>query len=199
MSKIVKDFIVINNFYSDPYAVRERALNQGLYPFISDIPGQRSFGMPLEESLILKKKFEDILGKSIVNWNTYTGSNSNKEKMNTCFQLVTEGEKTWVHHDSSGWAAVLYLTPEPNPDSGTGLFTHIETGISEWDPKDKSTDFNAHPDRFDTLKWRCNLEVKNQFNRLVLYRGELYHSSMVPGFGNNYVNGRLTQVFFFDV
>ena len=193
-----QDIIVVNNFYKDPYKIRDQALNQGLYPFVNDIPGQRSLGVPLDQSLELKNRFENILGKSIIDWNTYTGTNGRKEKMNTCFQLITDGEKTWTHHDSSGWAAVVYLTPEPNIDSGTGLFTHIPTGISKWDPKDKSTDLNLHEDRFDESKWQCNLEVKNQFNRLILYRGELYHRSMIPGFGNNYINGRLTQVFFFD-
>jgi hypothetical protein len=194
-----KDFIVINNFYEDPYAVREQALNMGMYNFISDIPGQRSSGIPLEQSLELKSRFENILGKSITRWDTFTGTNGRNEKMNTCFQLVTEGEQTWAHHDSSGWAAVVYLNPDPNPDSGTGLFTHIPTGISEWDPEDPNTDLNGHDDKFDDSKWRCNLEIKNQFNRMVLYKGTLYHRSMVPGFGNNYINGRLTQVFFFDV
>lgn len=193
-----QDIIVINNFYEDPYAVREQALNMGLYNFVSDIPGQRSAGVPMEQSLQLKSKFENILDTSISNWNSFTGNHGRTEKMNTCFQLVTEGDRTWTHHDDTSWAAVLYLTPDPNPDSGTGLFTHMSTGISEWNTNDPATDFNQHNDRFDDSKWRCNLEVKNQFNRLVLYRGTLYHRSMVPGFGNNYLNGRLTQVFFFD-
>ncbi len=193
-----KDFIIVNNFYEDPHAIRNQALTMGMYNFISDIPGQRSAGIPLEQSLQLKNRFEKILGTSISRWDTFTGKHGNQEKMNTCFQLVTEGERTWTHHDSSGWAAVVYLQLDPNPDSGTGLFTHIPTGISEWDPNDPSTDLNFHDDKFDETKWRCNLEVKNQFNRMVLYRGTLYHRSMIPGFGNNYINGRLTQVFFFD-
>jgi hypothetical protein len=195
---MMQDFIVINNFYEDPYAIRDQALNVGMYDFISDIPGQRSAGVPLDQSLQLKSKFESIIGKPITRWDTFTGKNGKDEKMNTCFQLVTEGEKTWAHHDATGWAAVVYLTPDADPDSGTGLFTHIPTGISEWDPSDPNTDLNFHDDRFDESKWRCNLEIKNQFNRAVLYRGALYHRSMVPGFGCNYINGRLTQVFFFD-
>jgi hypothetical protein len=198
MSKVTKDIIVVNNFYPDPYAVRERALNQGIYPYISDIPGMRSGGVPDDESLVLKLMFEKILGTSISKWPKWTGKPGKEYQMNTCYQLVPEGERTWVHYDLTQWAGVVYLTPDPNPDSGTGLFTHIESGVSQVDPNDPSTDFNAHLDRFDPSKWRCNLEVKNQFNRLILYRGSYYHSSMVPGFGNNYVNGRLTQVFFFD-
>ena len=174
-----KDFIVVNNFYSDPHAVRKRALSLAPYNFISDIPGQRSVGLDLDQSSIMKSRFEELLGAPITRWDTFTGKLGNKEKMNGCFQLITEGDKSWVHHDSSGWAAVVYLTPNGNPDAGTGLFTHIETGISEWDPCDIATDLNLHPDRFYPEKWRCNLEVKYQFNRMILYRGALYHRSMI--------------------
>jgi hypothetical protein len=38
----------------------------------------------------------------------------------------------------------------------------------------------------------------NVYNRLILYRGTLYHRSMIPGFGDSVETGRLTQVFFFD-
>jgi hypothetical protein len=196
---MLPNLLVIDNFYKDPYKIRDQALNQGMYPYISDIPGMRSPGVPLEQSLELKSKFETILNTPITRWDTFTGTQGNKEKMNTCFQLITEDETSWVHHDSSGWAAVLYLHPDPNPDAGTGLFTHISTGVSRWDPEDPNTDLNLHPDRFDISKWRCNLEIKNQFNRLILYQGALYHRSMIAGFGKNYVDGRLTQVFFFDI
>lgn len=190
------DTIIVNNFYDDPYAVREQALSLGMYPFIFDIPGQRSMGVPDDQSNELKFKIEGILGTPISVWEPYRGGKA--ATMNTCFQLITEGDWSWIHHDDTSWAGVLYLNPDPDPTAGTGLFTHIETGVSEWDPTDPTTDFNTHPDRFDRSKWRCNLEVKNQFNRLVLYRSNQYHDSMIPGFGKNYLDGRLTQVFFFD-
>jgi hypothetical protein len=191
-----KDVIIVNNFYEDPYAIREQILSAGVFPFVNNVPGQRSLGVPDEQSNILRSKIENIIGTPITVWEPYRGGKSTT--MNTCFQLITDGDWSWIHHDDTSWAGVLYLTPDPNPEAGTGLFTHIETGISEWDPKDPATDFNMHPDRFDRSKWRCNLEVKNQFNRLILYKSTYYHDSMIPGFGNNYIDGRLTQVFFFD-
>jgi hypothetical protein len=188
------DIIVINNFYDDPYKIREYALSLR-YPVISEIPGQRSMGVDDELNLELKSKFENILGKSLSQWQPFRKMG---QLENTCFQSINEGETNWVHHDGTDWAAVLYLTPDADPDSGTGLFTHIETGISQFDPTNPTTDLNNHEDRFNDKKWRLNLEIKNQFNRLVLYRGTYYHRSMIAGFGNNYINGRLTQVFFFN-
>jgi len=87
------------------------------------------------------------------------------------FQLCLEGEKTWIHKDKSEWAGVLYLTPNAPIDSGTGIFDKNENLITM---------------------------IGNVYNRLVLYRGDLLHRSIVPGFGDSIENGRLTQVFFFD-
>jgi hypothetical protein len=189
-----QDIIVVNNFYKDPYKIREYALTLH-YPIVSEIPGQRSIGVIDNLNLELKTKFENILGKNLPKWQPFR---KRGQLENTCFQSINEGETNWVHHDNTDWAAVLYLNPDANPNSGTGLFTHIETGISQYDANDPNSDLNNNADRFDLSKWRCNIEVKNQFNRLIIYRGTYYHSSMIAGFGNNYINGRLTQVFFFN-
>jgi hypothetical protein len=194
------DIIIVNNFYEDPDSIRELALNMGVYPFVGGYPGQRSLGVPKELSLQLKSKFEEILGMTITRWETYAGEPGADYYMNTSFQLITDGNQNWVHKDASDWAAVVYLNPDTNPDSGTGLFTHIETGVSQWIDDDPATHlYKTHrDDLYDPSKWRCNLEVKNQYNRMILYKGSYYHRSMIPGFGRNYLEGRLTQVFFFN-
>jgi len=87
------------------------------------------------------------------------------------FQLCLSGESTWIHKDDCDWAGVLYLTPNAPINSGTGIF-----------------DCN---DNLVTM-------VGNLYNRMVFYRGDLYHRSIVPGFGDCMDNGRLTQVLFFD-
>ena len=60
------------------------------------------------------------------------------------------------------------------------------------DPETAPEDFN-HGSIID-------MGAGNVYNRLVLYRGkELYHSSILPGFGDTLETSRLTQTFFFDV
>lgn len=189
--------MIINDFYPDPRKVRKQALSSGLFPYVNEIPGARSKGVPIEESNRLRGIFQDIIGDKITEWHSF-GREPGKNVNNTCFQMINHGETNWVHHDDTSWAGVIYLTPDANPDAGTGLFTHIETGVCQWDPNDPSTELNENEDRFDLSKWRCNLRVENKFNRLILYRGSMYHSSLIAGFGNNYENGRLTQVFFFN-
>lgn len=92
-----------------------------------------------------------------------------------CFQLCYEGEKSWVHKDESQWAGVLYLTPNAPQESGTGIYTEPTAG--EFELQDA---------------------IANIYNRLILYRGDMLHSSLLPGFGNTPETGRLTQVFFFN-
>ena len=46
-------------------------------------------------------------------------------------------------------------------------------------------------------KWEVVDVVANKFNRLVLYRGDLFHSSL-DYFGKDKYDGRLFQTFFFN-
>lgn len=189
------NLIVIDNFFDNPDSVREGALAVA-YNYIANYPGMRTSGVNISQSLKLKEKFEKILNQPIVRWDLFDGDS--EKHMNTCYQLCLHNDTTWIHHDYTHWAAVVYLTPDADPDSGTGFFSHNATGISVWDNNDPETDFNKTDDMYDKDKWQLITEVKNLYNRMILYRADQYHRSMVPGFGNNYLTGRLTQVFFFD-
>ena len=93
------------------------------------------------------------------------------------FQLCTEDVETWVHKDQNAqWAGVLYLTPDAPAEAGTGIFSEPTPGNFELQDV-----------------------VANKYNRLVLYRADLLHRSLLSGFGNSKETGRLTQVFFFDI
>lgn len=91
------------------------------------------------------------------------------------FQLCLEGEESWVHSDETEWAAVLYLTPDAPVEGGTGIYR-----------KGKDDD------------WELVTGIGNVYNRLVLYKGHLWHRSILSGFGTSTETGRLTQVFFFN-
>ena len=98
------------------------------------------------------------------------------------YQLCLEGAETWIHKDDTQWAGVLYLTPNAPVESGTGIYEPLVdnpngNGLEDW----KQIDL-----------------VGNIFNRLVLYRGNLHHRSVLPGFGTDKETGRLFQTFFFN-
>jgi len=165
-----RNLIVIDNFLDDPDRIRFHALSLDFDRIQKSVPGVRSHRLGGDLQKEVETKLKTALGGEIVwDWTQDT----------FCFQSCQEGTETWVHVDSQGedqgeWAAVLYLTPNPILDSGTGIYESPDTDM--------------------------NIGVGNIYNRLVAYRGKvLYHRSILPGFGNTLETSRLTQTFFFDV
>ena len=181
-------FLLFDNFYSNPTEVRNYALSQ---PFnvTGNYPGARTEVLPHNDSMNAKTMFESILHKKITWW---------PEKYNTAFQYTTKNDKTWVHYDPTNWAAVLYLTPDAPLEAGTAIYRHKDSKIHSLNRNDPLTDYNNSQELNDVDKWEPIVQVSNIFNRLVMYRGEYYHRSMLPGFGDNQFNGRLFQTFFFN-
>jgi len=186
---MLPSIMVFDNFYGNPHQVREYATS---LPFTvsGNYPGFRTDVMKGKYNTDAKMMFEDILRKKITFW---------PEKDNTSFQYTTSADETWVHYDTTNWAGVLYLTPDAPLESGTGIYRNKETKIFMHDPKNPSTDYNSNNKILNNLDcWEPIVQVSNIFNRLVMYRGEYYHRSMLPGFGDSVYNGRLFQTFFFN-
>lgn len=177
---------VIDGFYNNPDEVREFALSQKFDVF-GNYPGARTGCLPNGEHHNMKRVFESILGEEISYW---------PDGYNSAFQYTTHKNKSWIHADNTDWACVVYLTPNAPLDAGTALFRNRDTGImcrNEGDSVDYNTT-NNHPN-----DWEAVLEVKNVYNRAVMYPGKYYHSSWKQaGWGTDQFNGRLFQTFFFD-
>tara|TARA_B100001173_G_scaffold261997_1_gene235747 strand:- start:164 stop:673 length:510 start_codon:yes stop_codon:yes gene_type:complete len=166
-----RNLIVIDNFLDDPDRMRFHALNLDFDRVQPTVPGVRSMRLGGALQTEVEDKLKIAFGCKEIIWDMTQDT--------LCFQSCMEGTETWIHRDSQGenqgeWAAVLYLTPNPVLDSGTGIY--------------ESPDHDM------------NIGVGNVYNRLVAYRGKmLYHRSIVPGFGNTLETSRLTQTFFFDI
>ena len=166
-----RNLIVLDNFLDDPDYIRKRALELPFDRHQESVPGVRSMrlGGDLQREVENKLKIAFNCNEIVWDWTQDT----------LCFQSCMEGTETWVHRDSQGedqgeWAAVLYLTPNPVLDSGTGIY--------------ESPDHDM------------NIGVGNIYNRLVAYRGKvLYHRSILPGFGYDLETSRLTMTLFFDI
>jgi len=187
------NLIITDNFYNNPDETREWALKQE-FGVVGNFPGQRTppVGWPG-----LRKSIQDIVrhaAGNITRWDTeYTET----------FQYTTKKDSSWIHADyTTMWAGVLYLTPDAPVSGGTGLFKHKETGYihaprlvnGSYDlEKMKKTDRDAK----DFSKWDMTAMVGNMYNRLVLYRGDMFHTSL-DYFGKDKYDGRLFQTFFFD-
>ena len=99
---MIDEIRIIDRVYADPDSVREDALAQ---PFESqgNFPGYRTAPASAAHRELLKTTLAAWLTQTITHW---------PQKENTCYQLCLEGNQTWVHHDSSEWAGVLFLTPD---------------------------------------------------------------------------------------
>jgi len=177
--------IIVDDFYSNPDNVRNYALSQQ-FEVSGNYPGLRTKPYLPED---LKTSIQHIVlnaGGKITYWfddSGYTGA----------FQICTAKDRTWIHADSfNTWAGVCYLNPDPPLSAGTALYRWKETKEYER----KSNDAHMH-DGNDYTKWEMTDYVSNKYNRLVLYRGNMYHAS-VDYFGNTLQDGRLFQTFFFN-
>ena len=188
------ELLIVDGFYTDVDAVREFALQQD-FSVKGNYPGNRTVSF-LNNSI--KETIERIVSPhagKVTYWaeDRYTGA----------YQYTTSRERSWIHSDqTTNWAGVCYLTPNAPLNSGTALYRHKETGLERAallpdGSYDKETMDRVYKDSRDMSKWDMVDMISNKFNRLVLYRGDIFHSSM-EYFGKDKYTGRLFQTFFFN-
>jgi hypothetical protein len=185
--------ITIDNFYNNPDEVRDYVLTQD-FNITGNFPGKRTEPILNESTTEYISKLISYEGK--VDW-------ANNKEYNGSFQYTTKNDTSWIHADEyNHWAGVLYLTPNAPLNSGTGIFKHKETGLYKI-PRmidgsiDRELTNKIYNDAGDISKWELVNYIGNVYNRLVIYQGDLFHTSL-KYFGNNLEDGRLFQTFFFD-
>lgn len=180
---------IVDDFYKDPYAVRDFALTLEYFDKNNNDGG--FIGKRTRKQYLfpgLREKFEQIMNRKIVRWEEYG--------MNGRFQMGIAGDPQVFHCDSQTWAGMLYLTPDAPFETGTALYAHKATKIRH----------SSHPEIMSTFRWQTTLDATpyepvdvagNVFNRLVLFDAHSIHSAM-DYFGWELNNCRLWQIFFFD-
>lgn len=175
------NLVIAENFYNDPDDVRRFALSQS-FDVKGNYPGART--QPFMNDSV-KAAISALVAASgqVTNWHEECGFTG-------AFQLCTAQDRTWIHADSfNTWAGVCYLTPDAPLSGGTSLYRHKATGHRE----KVDSDYES----YDYTKWDEVDRIGNVYNRIILYRGNLFHAS-VDYFGSTYEDGRLFQTFFFD-
>ena len=185
--------ICVDDFYNDVDEVRKMALGME-FGVRGNYPGQRTepvFNQGVKD--LINGIIRPYAGEITMWESEYTGS----------FQYTTQRDRSWVHADqTTTWAGVLYLTPDAPLSGGTGLFRHKETGL-EMAPKladgsyDDDTMSEIYKDSQDMTKWEMTNFIGNVYNRLIIYRGDIFHTSL-DYFGRDMYDGRLFQTFFFN-
>lgn len=181
-----KRLFIVDNYYADPYAVREFALSQ--VNFKEDIrwyKGHRSDTTFRPEWI--RRSFEDIIGENITDW---------EQDMNGVFQVTTSKDLQVYHYDEQKWAAMIYLTPNAPLSSGTRQhISKINGAYHSMESPDVDAAFDG--DFYDSTKFDTAADVGNVFNRLVIMDAQHIHSAG-NYFGTDMDTGRLTHLFFFD-
>lgn len=200
----MKNIIVIDNFYKDPWAVRDYALTKAKYlsadQLNPDFAGTESLKGIYSDDVI--KKLEVAIGQSIeVNPKNFAFGVFAKT-------FARDGTKKEVHVDASDWTALLYLSRPEDCQGGTVFFENKKLGWNEIPNEDilHSCGYGSRENFVngdlkdwgkDFSKWHISARVGMKFNRLVLFRaGTLFHAAE-GYFGNTDENCRLLQLFFF--
>ena len=177
---------VVDNFYSDPYAIREYALNQEFAPDINYFKGNRS----VEQFFVpgTKEAFERIMGIQIREWESHG--------MCGRFQYCTSQDDLVYHCDGQTWAAMIYLTPNAPYCAGTSLYASKSGHKRAGDP-------NFNFDKvfsggfYDGTKFDLVDSIGNVFNRLFIFDAQNIHAAS-QYFGQTKEDSRLFHIFFFD-
>lgn len=173
--------MIIDNFYTNPDSVREYALAQE-FNVRGNYPGLRT-----------KPYLPQDVKDCISYWMQFAGNVTSwfeESEYTGAFQIATAQDRTWIHADHYNmWAGVCYLTPDAPYTAGTALYRHRQSG--------EFYRSNKEYEGYDYTKWDQFDTIGNKYNRLIIYRGDLFHASL-DYFGDNLHNGRLFQTFFFN-
>jgi len=195
---------VLNNFFEDPHGVIDIAKGDNInwLPAPEGAwPGVRS--QPLHDIdrdlyiFIMKKyltTFFDVEDMSTINFNATS----------IFHKIESKWESGWIHSDSPDiHTFIIYLTPNADPKSGTGLYTpkniqqkvlHTSTSIKKKYYLGEISKDEAEPARLEhNAQFDPDTMVYNRFNRLVGFDSHQWHG--VEAF-NTGTEERLTLVTF---
>jgi len=195
--------IIVDNFYTKPERVRERALASAFADIAkTDFPGYAS-RVHLDTAM-LRTRFSELVGSQLsidaarFSWGS--------------FRFITKesGQRPTVHADAAvDWAGMVYLTADAPMCAGTAFFRHKETGL-EAPPTNRqaralgyadASEFDdkvIRRDKVDFSKWERTTVIAPVFNRLILFRGGEFYHAPLGGLGDCPKTARLTHVFFFN-
>jgi len=136
----------------------------------------------------MKERFEELIGHKIKEWTKYG--------VHGCFQYCTAGDQIVYHQDLQEYGGVLFLTPDAPPECGTKLLRSKITKKMCVTKEDYMQTFQGG--FLDKTKFDEVDTVGNVYNRLVLFNSKMIHAAS-EYFGTTKENGRLFQLFFFDL
>lgn len=198
---------IVDNFFEDPDAIVRESEKMTFIPTdTGEWPGERT-----KELWEVNPRMFNYVGGRIHSL-FYEGI-VKEWTMRLRFQRITPYSKDkwnrknrgWVHQDQCPFGGVVYLTKDPDPDSGTSIF-RLKDGYSVQWPFEEQVKKDLYTGNltisqeeydkvYDTVhdQYIETVKVENVYNRLVLFGGLALHG--VQTFGTK---PRLTLNFFED-
>jgi hypothetical protein len=219
-----RTIVVVDDFYSDPEAIRQYALESDYYlPYESDddvregraratwwaTKFRSADDCPFKSSEALLSALEAAVGERI-----------DLEHWRARYPIDTDSKPIVTRDEPARtclWNCCFHVKPDQGQKLGQGVHNHVTdswnsvgqngwAGIIYLDP-DAPLEGGLHlwrnvdPERrFDWMtaseNWELTDSFANQFNRLTLVRGDRPHSG-AAGWGDSIETGRMYQTFFF--
>jgi len=193
--------VVVDDFLPDPEMFRGRALGltyelDGPYPGLNSIERVKLEGLEEKVSAIVQEPLRPV--EPLRSHGKFRLS------------LASDDQPGRIHVDPSYWSGILYLSRPEDCHGDTQFYRHIPTNTDHVPTTIegiRAIGFSSYPemreqilgkDAEDRSKWELTMTVPMRFNRLVLLRPWLWHTSG-PGFGAGVENGRLIYVMFFTL
>lgn len=194
---------VQDEFYTDPYSVRNFALSCDFSRAESGTwNGYHSLQRHPQTKEVFFKIARMISEEKTPNWDDIETSFQFWGKPTAgMFALLLESQSDTVHfHRRSGtWAGVCYLTLPDHCNSrlGVSFYRHKATGLETCRGAAPAQILQLRQDASDRTKWEEIYSVPMLFNRMVIFDGRYFHAAS-DGFGHTVDDGRLTQLFNLD-
>ena len=212
-----------DDFYTDPDKVRDYALSLpyttkgGIYP-----------GLRTLELSAFNNDFRYMSVHKFLSMCDDFDSPEVDINVDTYFQKIWRFSKDkdsplnggWIHTDGSTvLAGLVYLSPDPDPNAGTSIYTKKKDAIiPEWmkyeegvpnkskfiqdvlqsntsSPLDSIKDYDKGLKENNDM-YELTLEIKNKYNRMIAYDGDQWHGQSTYWMDNE--ECRLTQVYFLE-
>lgn len=189
--------VVLDDFYLNPLAVRNFALQQPFEPGGDLYKGLRTSRQFLAPSI--RARFEAALGLQITSWDD--------ERWNGVFSLGLPEHLRVFHSDAQTHAATIYLHPDPPASAGLQLHRSRTTRLRQVPTRadevrlgrsraELTTETYQHK-LLDPTAWETLDQIGNLWNRCVIWNAQLIHSAAAY-FGHSPETARLVQLFFFN-
>ena len=203
---------VVDDFYPNPDEIRKKALRLDFWRGLSKKqkakifhPGHRAIPNRQwwwENRIYLRNRWKDIANVQVHDFESM--------KSSCAFNLGFKEKQNrfnWLHSDAQFepntcmYACVIYLTPNPPPNTGTLLLEsasgsiYDETKQGKWKKEDTTFKGNFW-DNPVSEEYKVHTRVENRYNRLVMYDARMLHAPEDAGFGDSKETARLTQIGF---